>query len=120
MALNCDFEGIDNDLLVTDPKTSQILAKPPAPSFQNGADKRKPLDGFTRSQYSIFTRNLEQCSQFGEQSRDIGGGGIKLPKKTREAARNRTPDQCCIPRFKKEQQFKAKNNKFVDPSRLSS
>ena len=38
MALNCDFEGIDNDLLVNDPNRSASYGV-----------ERKPLDSFTRS-----------------------------------------------------------------------
>ena len=53
MALNCDFEGIDNDLCINDPNPA---TKHPYPS---NIDRRKPLDGFTRSQYSIFAKNLE-------------------------------------------------------------
>lgn len=61
MALNYDFEGIDNDLLINDSDAKPLAAA----EAMKQMVKRKPLDGFTRSQYNIFTRNLEQCSQFG-------------------------------------------------------
>ena len=53
MALNCDFEGIDNDLLINHP--SPFLAT----KNSRVEDQRKPFDGFTRSQYNIFQKNSD-------------------------------------------------------------
>ena len=57
MALNCDFEGIDNDLCINDPNPAANSKH--SHGGPSNIDRRKPLDGFTRSQYSIFAKNLE-------------------------------------------------------------
>ena len=50
--MNCDFEGIDNDLLISDPSPlNGILPR------ATKVVTRQPLDGFTRSQYGVFTQH---------------------------------------------------------------
>ena len=90
--MNCDFEGIDNDLLISDP--SPLNGILPRATYTK-VTMREPLDGFTRSQYGNYTQHhLESASEERNSSR---------------LNRIRTPDG---PTRKRVQ-------KFLPPSRLS-
>ncbi len=69
MALNYDFEGIDNDLMIHENGLSSSSPQRKGMS-PTALQNRKTLDGFTRSNYNVYVKTAGGDPYLGSSRRE--------------------------------------------------